>query len=117
MKFRDENDYAIFVDFRQDFDAARVAWGGNFSARAGRPLFRVDEYDVYDEETDFNVFIETTRWFGIKTRLTMQNIFDLSQSRDRTVYEAERELSMVVFREVRTTTDGTRIMLTFSGAF
>ena len=117
MKFRDENDYAIFVDFRQDFGAARVAWGWNFSARAERPLFRVDEYDVYDEQTDFNVFIETTRWFGIKTRLTMLNIFDLSQSRDRTVYEFERELSQVDYREVRNTTDGTRVLLTFSGAF
>jgi hypothetical protein len=77
----------------------------------------VDEYDVYDEGTDLNTFVETTRWFGIKMRLSLLNILDLSQSRDRTVYVGERELSPVDFREVRTTTDGTRIMLTFSGAF
>ncbi len=117
MRFRDENKYAIFVNFRQDFDAARVAWGWDFSTRAERPLFRVDEFDVYDEETDLNTFIETTRWFGIKTRLSLLNILDLSQSRDRTVYVGERELSPVDFREVRTTTDGTRILMTFSGAF
>ncbi len=116
-KFRDENEYAIFVDFRQDFDAARVAWGWNFSARAERPIFRVDEFDVYDEGTDLNTFVETTRWFGIKMRLSLLNILDLSQTRDRTVYVGERELSPVDFREVRTTTDGTRIMLTLSGAF
>ena len=117
MEFRGENEYAIFVDFRQDFDAAQVAWGWDFSLRAERPLFKVDEYDVYDEETDLNAFIETTRWFGIKTRLSWMNILDLAQSRDRTVYVGERELSPVDFRVVRTTTDGTRILLTFSGAF
>ena len=117
MEFRGENEYAIFVDFRQDFDAAQVAWGWDFSLRAERPLFKVDEYDVYDEETDLNAFIETTRWFGIKTRLSWMNILDLSQSRDRTVYVGERELSPVDFRVLRTTTDGTRILLTFSGAF
>jgi hypothetical protein len=77
----------------------------------------VDEYDVYDEGTDLNTFVETTRWFGIKMRLSLLNILDLSQTRDRTVYVGERELSPVDFREVRTTTDGTRIMLTLSGAF
>ena len=55
----------------------------------------MDEYDVYDEETDLNAFIETTRWFGIKTRLSWMNILDLAQSRDRTVYVGERELSPV----------------------
>jgi len=117
LKFRDENKYALFVDFRQDFDAARVAWGWNLATRAERPLFRVNELDVFDEGTELNAFIETTRWFGIKIRFSGLNILDFRQSRDRTVYVGERDLSPVEFRELRTLTNGARILLTLSGAF
>ncbi len=117
LKFRDENTYAIFVDFRQDFDAARVAWGWNFAMRAERPLFKVNELDLYDEGTELNVFIETIRWFGFKIRFSGMNILDYRQSRDRSVYLGERDVSPVAFRELRTLTNGARILLTLSGVF
>ena len=117
MSFDDENKYAIFVDFRQDFDTARVAWGWNFATRAKRPLFKVNELDVYDEGTELNAFIETTRWFGIKIRFSALNILDFSQTRDRTGYLGERDRSPVAFRELRTLTNGSRILLTLSGTF
>lgn len=117
VQFDGENEYALFVNFRQDFDAARVAWGWDFSMRAERPLFKVDEFDVFAEETDFNMFIETTRWFRTKIRLNWLNILDLTQSRDRSVYVGGRDLSLVDFREIRKTTDGTRVQLVLSGAF
>ena len=115
--FRNENEWAFLADFRQDFEESRVAWGWDLSTRAERPLFKVDELDVYDEETEINVFVETTRWFGLKIRLTGLNILDILQSRNRTVYMGERQLSEVDFRELRDTTNGARILLTLSGTF
>lgn len=117
LDFEGENRYAVHLDFRQDLNAGQVAWGWNSAVRAERPLFKVNEYDVHDEGTELNFFIETTRWFGVKVKLSATNVFNYRQTRDRTAYVAERELSSVEFREQRTLTNGARVELSVDGAF
>ncbi len=117
LPFQGENEYAFTLDFRQDFKAARVAWGWDLRTRAERPLFKVDELDVHDEEEELNVFIETTRWFGLKIRLHGQNLLNMSRLRDRIGFVGQRGLSSVDFRELHDSTDGRRIVFSLSGAF
>ena len=117
IKFRNDNEWSFLANFRQDFEDSRVAWGWSLATRAERPLFKVNELDIYDEETNVDLFVETTRWFGVKTRLSGINLLDMVQSRDRTVYVGERGLSPVDFRELRDSTNGFRISLTISGTF
>lgn len=117
ISFRNENEYAILLNLRQDLETAQVAWGLDYRQRAERPLFKVNELEVYDEGTQFNAFVETTRWWGIKIRLTLNNITNVADYRDRTVYEAQRRLSPVSFHEIRRLTNGTRLILGASGAF
>ena len=92
-------------------------WGWNTTGRAERPLFKVNEYDHYDEGTELNAFIETTRWFGVKLQFSVTNVTNYDQTRDRSVYVAERELSPVDYRELRALTNGTRISISVSGTF
>ncbi|NCF52313.1 hypothetical protein GWP57_11935 [Gammaproteobacteria bacterium] len=115
--FENENRYSVILDFRQDLEAAKVAWGWHYATRAERPLFKVNELEIYDEGTQLNAFIETTRWWGLKIRFTANNILDVVDTRDRTIYTGERDLSPVEYRELRTLTNGTRLILSFSGAF
>ena len=117
LPFQGENEYAFTLDYRQDFKAARVAWGWDFRTRAERPLFKVNELDVHDEEEELNVFIETTRWFGLKIRLHGQNLLNMSRLRDRTVFVGQRGLSSVDFRELHDHSDDRRIAFSLSGAF
>lgn len=117
IDFTNENGHALWLDFRQDFDVKKISWGWNTAQRAERPLFKVNEYDLYDEDTEVNAFIETTRWFGMKLQLSATNILNYDQNRDRTVYAAERELSPVDYRELRSLTNGTRIAISVSGTF
>ena len=117
LPFHGENQYAFTLDFRQDFEAARVAWGWDLRTRAERPLFKVNELDILDEGVEFNVFVETTRWFGIKIRLHGQNLLNLSQLRDRTVFVGLRGLSPVDFRELHDSVDGRRVVLSLAGSF
>ena len=117
LDFRVENRYAIAVDFRQDFESARVAWGWDVRTRGERPIFRVNELDIGDEGTEFNVFMETTRWFDLKIHFIAGNILDAAETRDRTVYVAERDLSAVERRELRSRARGVRVDLTVSGNF
>lgn len=115
IEFRDENRWALHLDFRQDFDTAGWSWGWNTESRAERPLYKVNELDIYSEDTNVNVFVETNRWFGVKIRLSGLNLIDIVAARDRTVFSDERSLSPVSFRERRDLTNGKRILLTVSG--
>lgn len=117
IPFRDENHYAFGINFRQDLEAERVAWGWEVRNRSERQLFKVNELDVRDEGTEFNVFVETTRWLGLKIRLTGANLLDFEQLRHRTIYVGERELTPVERRELTNRTDGRRVILTVSGSF
>ncbi len=112
-----DNDYAIAVDFRQDFEEAQWAWGWDVRARGERPEFKVNELDIADDGTELNMFIETSRWRGLKTRLAAENVLDIIETRDRTLYVGERGLSPVERRELRSRERGFRLMLEVSGSF
>ncbi|MGY8814695.1 MAG: hypothetical protein ACKVHQ_08250, partial [Gammaproteobacteria bacterium] len=109
--------FALAIDYRQDFQTQQVAWGWDIRSRGERPRFRVDELDVIDEETEFNVFVETTRWFGLKMTLDIQNILDIKDSRDRIGFVGERDLTTVDFREHRDRLRSIRLAFSVSGSF
>lgn len=117
INFRNETQYSFLVDFRQDLEKAQFAWGWNYASRADRPLYKVNELDVYDETAEANMFVETTRWLGMKIRLTATNLLTEVESRDRTEYVGERGLTPVDSLKTRNTTNGFRLTLEFSGTF
>ncbi len=117
LDFEAESQFAFAVDFRQDFSAARMAWGWDVRTRSERPIFRVNELDIGDDGTEFNVFIETTRWFDLKIGLIAGDILDAPEKRDRTIYEGLRDLSPVESRELGNRYRGFRVDLTVSGNF
>ena len=115
--FNKNNRYFVRLDYRQDFSAADVAWGWTVAKRDERPLFRVNELDIRDEGYAINVFVETTRWKGLKVSLVGDNLLNFTQSRDRTFYSGERGLTPVDSLERRERFNGRRITLTVSGSF
>ena len=123
IPFRDNSDefeYVFDIAYRQDFNTARVAWGWDIAERAERILFKVNELDIVNEgELEFNAFVETTRWGEIKARLEAQNIFNLAETRDRTIFVGTRNpfLVNVERREIRARTKGFRIFIILSGTF
>lgn len=123
IPFRDENDeykYVFDIAYRQDFNTTRIAWGWDIAKRDRRILFKVNELDIVDEsELEFNAFIETTRWGEIKARFEAQNIFNLAETRDRTIFTGTRNSSLlgVDRREIRYRTKGFRLFLILSGTF
>lgn len=111
-------EYHYRVDFRQDFEQARVAWGWTYADRGARPLYRVNELDVYNEGAAVNLFVETTRWYGIKIRLLAENMLSYRQRRERTLFTGERDLTPVdtiITRERRH--DINRVALYLNGNF
>ncbi len=117
IRFLDENQYAWFIEYRQDFQISQVSWGWNAIERGERYLFKVNELEVFNEGMDINLFIETTRWFGIKTRITAENILNFQEQRDRSVFAGERDITNLDSIERRRRTRGAQLFLTVSGSF
>lgn len=117
LPFRDENQYAVNINFRQDIQANQVAWGWEVRKRGNRFAYRVNEFVEYEDAYEANVFFETTRWLGLKIRFEGLNLLDFEQFRYRTNYAGERDLSPIEVVEVRERTDGRRVLLTVSGSF
>ena len=107
----------VTLDFRQDFDETRVAWGWTMELRGKTPRFGLDERVIQDDGVDMDAFVETTRWLGIKMRLALQNVVNRALLRDRKVFAGPRDLSPVAFEEVRRRRRGRSLVFTLSGSF
>ncbi len=110
-------EYLVRVKFRQDLEAAKVAWGWSMAERDDRPLFKVNELDVHNEGFAIDAFVETTRWKGFKVSIVGDNLLRFKQNRFRTFYTGLRDLSPIESQEFRTRFNGRRITLTISGSF
>ena len=115
--FENDNAYVVVLDFRQDFEEERVAWGSDVTFEADLKQFKVNEYDLRKREPDLNLFVETTRWFGMKVRVEFNNILDMNKERIRTFYTGQRGLSPVLRRQLQDRTDGREVGLSLSGSF
>jgi len=112
-----EREFTADIDFREDFQQARVAWGWRMQLRAERPFFGVDELDTFDRGVDLQAFLETTRWLGVKVRATLQNILDREFLRDRQVFDGRRDVAAEAFREFRDRRRGRSLVFEISGTF
>lgn len=73
--------------------------------------------DNIADTIDMDIFIETTRWFDLRTRLQAGNAFNRTFLRDRWVYTGGRELTPLAFRELRQRTRGHSLELSVTGSF
>lgn len=110
-----ERGFTADIEFREDFQAARVAWGWVLEYRGDRTFFGVDELDTFDRDVNLDVFVETNRWLGVKMQVTLQNILDRNFTRDRRVFEGRRDGSSIAFREFRDRRHGLSLVLGITG--
>ena len=116
-RFSGRRRYVLEGELRQDLIDIGWAWGieSDYVDRSVR--FELDELDINDRGVDVEAFVETTRWFGAKIQLTIQNLLDRKFLRDRTVFDGPRGSSPVDFREIRDRRRGRSVLLSVSGAF
>jgi hypothetical protein len=114
---RNENSFGLGLDYRQDFQRSRISWGWSMVTRSERPLFRVNELEVLNEGIDTSAFIETTRWLDIKIRFEINRLFKTLESRDRTIYAGQRDLTAIDSFIHRDRNGGRELVLRLSGTF
>lgn len=112
-----EREFTVNIDFRQDFVEDRWAWGWDMELIGESPNFGIDEIDRFDRGVDLGAFFETTRWFGVKMRLSAQNLLNREFLRERTIFQGRRNETPILFREFRDRYRGRSIVFTISGSF
>lgn len=116
-RFSGQRRYALEGELRQDLIEARWAWGVESDYVDRAVGFELDELDIDERGVDLEAFIETTRYFGVKMQLTVQNLLDRRFLRDRTVFTGPRGSSPADFRELRDLRRGRSVLLSISGSF
>lgn len=116
-RFSGQRKYRFESEFRQDLVAHRWAWGFETGYLDQSTTFELDEIDIDDQGFDMELFVETTRYLGVKMELILQNLLDREFIRDRTVFDGPRDEAGVRFRELRDRRRGRSILLFVSGSF
>jgi len=116
-RFSGRRRHEIESALRQDLTALRMAWGLEAEYEDQSTRFELEEIDTDRNGLDLEMFVETTRYLGVKFRLTVQNLLDRKFERDRRVFEPDRELGELRFRELRDRRRGRSVLLSISGSF
>ena len=116
-RLSDERWWEIATEFRQDFPKSKITWGGILVFGSSTTFFGVDELDRTQREVDADIYIEATRFGGLRFRLEMGNVFSNGQIRNRRVFSGLRSLSPLSFRERRDRDFGFRLTFSVRGNF
>lgn len=109
------------LDFRQTFPEQQWAWGWDYYWLSNGKVFRANELQQQGfADGDFDIYIETTRWLGVTTRLGADYVFDNGQDLRRYIFDPDqggRQGGVVDFIEDRNTSEGATIYIQMRGTF
>ncbi|MEM1105154.1 MAG: TonB-dependent receptor [Pseudomonadota bacterium] len=106
----------IEIDFRQDLSSLQVAWGVTYAAPYDVAFFFADEIDAGSPGATWTGFVETTRFFGVKTQLEVRNIGGWDLPRERQFFSPDRG-GVFTGSELQDRRRGAFIKLTVSDQF
>lgn len=102
--------------FRQDLTAHQVAWGVTLDGHFREPDVYVNEFSTFQGNDRFNAFIETTRFFGVKTRLEVERFTGELYQKKRFFFDPDRS-GTFTGSEIRKFRRGATIRLEFTRQF
>lgn len=115
FSFRENTRYNI--EFRQDLPKYKLSWGAGFRGRSKELGFGLDELSVFRNGVDINVFVETTVIKGVKARFEVNDVTNVTNIRERTVFDGSRATNPALFEEFRRSNNGGGLRLILNGNF
>ncbi|MEM1433589.1 MAG: TonB-dependent receptor [Pseudomonadota bacterium] len=106
----------IEVTFRQDLVDQRWSWGVFYRAKTESQDFFTDEISDSSWGENWTLFAETTRWFGLRTRLELRQVKTREFPRTRLFFDPDRS-GAFAGSEVQLRERGMFARLEFSGQF
>ena len=111
-------EWELRLDFRQTFPESQMAWGWDYFWLSEGAVYRAREFRELTFPTgDFDIYVETTRWFGLTTRLGADFIFNSPEEIRRTFFSGSRADGVVARIRETEALDGVTAYLQVRGAF
>ncbi|MEM1230878.1 MAG: TonB-dependent receptor plug domain-containing protein [Pseudomonadota bacterium] len=80
----------VLAEFRQDLPARKLSWGFAWEASQDNRVFFADEESRSTNGGFWSVFVETTRFRGVRANLSLRNIGDRNFFRERRFFTPSR---------------------------
>jgi hypothetical protein len=117
-EFSDEFKENWTVSFRQDIPEWKMSYGFRYSDGGPGTAYRFNEASRRSrEDADASIFIETTRWFGLRIRAGVDDLFPAEFARNRLIYVGDRELTPLRQIERMHSTNGVQPYIRISRKF
>ena len=116
--FSGYNEWELGLDYRQTFPAQQIAWGWDYHWYSDSEVFRAQEYRVQGTtDGDLDLYVETTRWGGVTTRLGVNEVIGNGDDRQRVFFDGSRASGVVTGTEYRNENYGATWYLQVRGTF
>ena len=111
-------EWELALDYRQTFPVSQMAWGLNYHWVSDGEVFRARESRIMGgPDGDLDLYLETTRWSGMTTRLGVNEAFNNGQDRQRIFFDGSRADGIIRATERRNQNRGPVWYLELRGTF
>jgi len=111
-------EWELRLDFRQSFPESQITWGWDYFWLSHGEVYRAREFRREDfTDGDLDVFIETTRWFGVTARAGIDAIINNGDDRQRIFYDGSRASGIINGIEYRNESMGITPYIRIQGTF
>ena len=84
-------EWQLDLDYRQTFPSRQLAWGWDYHWRTDGEVFRARENRTFgNTDGDLDLYVETTRWLGVTTRLGVNEVINNGNDRERVLFDGSR---------------------------
>ena len=112
------SEWEVRFDFRQTFPEQQMAWGWDYFYLSDASSYRVSRFtNIQRPAGDLDVYVETTRWLGLTTRLGANFTLDTTERQDLIFYDGSRADGIERLHQQRYFDHGPQIFLSVRGAF
>ncbi|WP_417483258.1 TonB-dependent receptor plug domain-containing protein [Maricaulis sp.] len=116
--FSGTREWELGLDFRQTFPAHQLAWGWDYHWVTDGEVFRAQERRLHgNTDGDLDLYVETTRWGGVTTRLGVDGVLNNGDDRERVFFAGSRAAGVVDAIEHRNENTGATWYLRVRGTF
>jgi len=117
-EFSDEFKESWSINYRQDFPAQKWSYGFRLGGGGPSTAYRFNETSRRSrDDEDFGVWVETSKWFGLRIRAGVDDLFAADFSRTRVIYTGLREASPLGRIEQTHSSNGAQPFIRVSGKF
>lgn len=116
--FAYEQPVYFYAEFRQDYPEQQWSWGFDYGQGSTNNFYFIDERGSFERGAgDFDIYVETTRFFGVNLRFGADNVFDPTYRRTRYIYDGPRSDDQQIARFVREDNFGPLYYVRLKGTF